>query len=145
MPKTTTEKQTANKRPDGKFAPGNKLGNRFAPGETGNRNGRPKLTVLGDALRAQLAVEMPDASERTYAEEIARVLCEEAARGNVAAAREIADRAEGKPKQAIDVDIKVTDWREMARTHGLSESDVIDEARRLIAESATDSSDAPAD
>jgi hypothetical protein len=139
MPKATTKKQTANKRPDGKFAPGNKLGNRFAPGETGNRNGRPKLTVLGDALRAQLAVEMPDASERTYAEAIAEKLCKEAAMaGNVQAAREIADRTEGKPKQTLDVDMNVMDWRELARVNGLSEQDVIREAQRLIAESTLD-------
>jgi len=141
MPKATTEKQTANKRPNGKFAPGNKLGNRFAPGETGNRNGRPKLTVLGDALRAQLAVEMPGADERTYAEEISRVLCERAANGDVMAAREIADRTEGRPKQSVDLDMRVNDWRALASQSGLSENDVIREAKLLI-ESAIDSSDA---
>jgi hypothetical protein len=141
MPKAITDKQTANKRPNGRFAPGNKLGNRFAPGETGNPNGRPKLTVLSEAIRAQLAEEMPGADERTYAEEVARVLCESAVKGDVAAAREIADRAEGKPKQSVDLDMRVNDWRALASQHGLSEQDVIREARLLI-ESAIDSSDA---
>jgi hypothetical protein len=139
MPKAITKKQTANKRPDGKFAPGNKVGNRFKKGASGNPQGRPKLTLLSEALRAQLAEEMPDASERTYAEAIAERLCKEAAMaGNVQAAREIADRTEGKPKQTLDVDMNVMDWRELARVNGLNEQDVIREAQRLIAESALD-------
>jgi hypothetical protein len=134
-----TKNQTVNKRPDGTFAPGNKLGNRFKPGASGNLKGRPKLTLLSEAIRAQLAVVAPDADERTYAEVIAEKLCTEAAAGNVLAAREIADRTEGRPKQAIDVDLSVFDWRELARAHGLNEQDVIREAQRLIAQSALDS------
>jgi hypothetical protein len=136
----TAKKQTANKRSNGTFAPGNKLGNRFEPGESGNPNGRPRLTVLSEALRAELAVEMPGASERSVAEAIARALVVAALKGDVTAAREIADRTEGKPKQAIDVDLNVVDWREMARRNGLMEQDVIREAQRLI-ESTVDSSD----
>jgi hypothetical protein len=125
-------KQTANKRQDGTFAPGNKLGNRFKPGASGNPNGRPKLTLLSEAIRAQLAVTALDADEKTYAEVIAEKLCTEAASGNVLAAREIADRTEGKAKQQVDVDLSIFDWRELARAHGLNEQDVINEARRLI-------------
>jgi DNA helicase HerA-like ATPase len=111
----------------------------FPKGVSGNPAGRPKSITLSEALRLQLAKVSPHADERTYAEEIARVLCVNAARGNVNASREIADRTEGKPKQAIDVEMNVRDWRQMARAHGLSEQDVIREAQRLI-ESATDSS-----
>ncbi len=143
--KELTRKQTVNKRRDGKFAPQNKLGNRFKPGESGNPEGRPKLTLLSEALREQLAEVLPEADERTYAEEIARVLCADAAKGNVMAAKEIADRTEGKPKQAIDVDMSIRDWRELARRNSLSEQDVLREAQRLIAESALDRSDAPTD
>ncbi len=139
MNKQTANKQTANKRPDGTFAPGNKLGNRFKPGASGNPKGRPKLTLLSEAIRAQLAVTAPDDDEKTYAEVIAEKLCQEAAAGNVAAAREIADRTEGKARQQVDVDLSIFDWRELARRHGLNEQDVIREAQRLI-ESATDSS-----
>jgi hypothetical protein len=139
--KRTPDKQTVNKRWDGKFAPGNKLGNRFKPGASGNPEGRPKLTLLSEALREQLAEVLPGVDEQTIAESIARSMIKQALSGNVKAAREIADRTEGKPKVSVDIDMSVRDWREMARTHGLSEQDVIREAKLLI-ESDSDSSDA---
>ena len=141
MTARTTKKQTVNKRRNGKFAPGNKLGHRFKPGESGNPEGRPKLTLLSEALREQLATVLPGVDERTIAEHIARSLVREAIKGNVMAIKEVADRTEGKSKMSIDVDMNVRDWREMARTHGLTEGEVVAEARRLI-ESTTDSSDA---
>ena len=132
MTARTTKKQTVNKRRNGKFAPGNKLGNRFKPGESGNPEGRPKLTLLSEALREQLATVLPGVDERTIAEHIARSLVREAIKGNVAAAKEIADRTEGKPKQSVDVNASIYDWREMAQAHGLTEVEVVAEARRLI-------------
>ena len=141
MVKLPTKKQTANKRRDGKFAPQNKLGNRFKPGESGNPEGRPKLTLLSEALREQLAHVLPGVDDRTVAEHIARSMISEALKGNVMAAREIADRTEGKPKQALDIDMSVRDWRQLAQAHGLSEQDVVREAKLLI-ESDSDSSDA---
>ncbi len=113
----------------------------FPKGVSGNPKGRPKSITLSEALRLQLAEVMPEADERTYAEEIARVLCADAAKGNVMAAKEIADRTEGKPKQALDIDMSVRDWRQLAQAHGLSEQDVIREAKFLI-ESDSDSSGA---
>jgi hypothetical protein len=135
--KKTNAKQTQKN----KFSPGNKVGNRFKKGETGNPSGRPKLTKLTEALREQLAETLPDAPEETIAESIARALIKEAKNGNVQAAREIADRTEGKPKQSIDVDLQVKDWRQLAQTYGVTEADVINEAKLLIAESDFDSSD----
>ncbi len=117
----TNGKQTAT----GKFAPGNKIGNRFKKGETGNKNGRPRLTKLTDALREQLAEEMPNAPERTVAETIARALIREAVSGNVQAIREIGDRTEGKPKQSLDLDLQINDWRTLAQNYGVNEQDVI--------------------
>ncbi len=102
--------------------------------ERRNTAGRPRLTKLTDALREQLAEEMPNAPERTVAETIARALIREAIGGNVQAAREIADRTEGKPKQAIDLDIQATSWQEEVRRHGISEAEVAAEARLLLAE-----------
>ncbi len=132
----TDDKQTAK----GKFPPGNKIGKQFPKGVSGNPQGRPKLTKLTDALREQLAEINPDAPEETIAEQIARALISEAKSGNVQAAREIADRTEGKPKQAIDLDLQINDWRTLAKNYGVTETDVIEQAKLLIAESIDDSS-----
>lgn len=123
----------------GKFPPGNKIGKQFPKGISGNPSGRPKLTKLTEALREQLAEEMPNAPDRTVAEAIARALIKEAVTGNVLAIREIADRTEGKPKQAIDLDVRAMDWRTVAQSNGVNEQDVINEAKLLI-ESVNDSS-----
>jgi len=122
-----------------KFPTGNKIGKQFPKGVSGNPSGRPKLTKLTEALREQLAEINPDATEETNAEVIARVLIREAIGGNIAAIREAYDRSEGKPKQAIDLDLQINDWRTEAQKYGLSEIDVINEAKLLIAESIIDS------
>jgi hypothetical protein len=132
------DKQMENKWPDGTLAPGHTLGSRWQPGQSGNPKGRPKGVTLSDALRRMLAEQAPGKSEQTYAEAIARALCKEAAKGNVLAAKEVADRTEGKPKQAVDMNIR--DWRDMASAYGFTEDDVLREAKRLI-ESVADSSD----
>ncbi len=133
----TNGKQTAT----GKFSQGNKIGNRFKKGETGNRSGRPKLTRLTEALREQLAEAMPGASESTIAEVIARTLIREAISGNVQAAREIADRTEGKPKQALDLDVSVQDWRTIAAGAGLSEAEFLHETKLFIDKQLADGFD----
>lgn len=139
--KMTKETKTDGKQTvKGKFAPGNKIGNRFPKGETGNPNGRPKLTKLTEALREQLSEINPDAPEETVAEQIARALISEAKTGNVQAIREIADRTEGKPMQKVDLDLQINDWRTLAQNYGVTEQDVIREAKLLIAESVNDSS-----
>ncbi len=124
----------------GKFSPGNNIGKKFPKGVSGNPSGRPKLTKLTEALREQLAEEMPNAPERTVAEAIARALIKEAVSGNVQAIREIGDRTEGKPMQKVDLDVQVKDWRTEAQKYGVTEQDVIREAKLLIAESIDDSS-----
>jgi hypothetical protein len=132
----TADKQPkSNGRERGKFAKGNLIG--FQPGQSGNPAGRPKVIVVSEALRAQLAQQMPGADESTFAEALAKALIDKALSGDVLAAREVLDRVEGKPKQSIDVDMNVLDWRRLAQSHGISERDVIDQARQLI-ESADD-------
>lgn len=110
----------------------------FKPGQSGNPAGRPKSITLSEAFRRQLSQPMPDDPEgRTFAEVIAERMCVAASNGDVSAAREIADRVEGKPRQSVNLDMNVNDWRQMAQAHGLNEQDVLREAQRLIEQSAT--------
>jgi hypothetical protein len=64
-----------------------------------NPAGRPRKTMLTDALRDVLAQPFPgDGQRRTFAEVIARRIATEAARGNLRAVAEIADRTEGRTR-----------------------------------------------
>ncbi len=128
MQRRNTEKQLQNLKP-------------FKPGQSGNPAGRPKKALLSDALRRQLAITAPGMPERTQAEAIAAALISEAIAGNIAAAREICDRTEGRPLQAVELGLEVKDWRTLAASNGLEINEIIAEARLLIAESAIDSSD----
>lgn len=94
-----------NKGKTGKVGRGNPPSEyRWKPGESGNPGGRPKKTPLADACRDLLEEAVPrDRSGRSYAEAIAEKLAKKALRGNIAAVREIADRAEGKARQAMEV------------------------------------------
>jgi hypothetical protein len=126
MPKQNTNgKQT-------KFQPGNKLGNRFKPGETGNPNGRPKRTALTDSLRAQLQEEMPNADGKTIADALARKLLSLALGGDLQAISLVFDRTEGKAPISLDVTAHTADWREEVERLGLDPHDVINEAKLLI-------------
>ena len=68
---------------------------KFKPGQSGNPGGRPKSRRISAALRELLAAGDAD--------KIASVLIRLAKKGSVTAAREIADRTEGKPRQSHDV------------------------------------------
>jgi Family of unknown function (DUF5681) len=80
-------------------------------GQSGNPLGRPKKTLITDALRAKLAeVDSSDALGRTNAEIIADCMIARAkakGRGQQDAA-EIADRTEGRPKQKVDVAAEIS-------------------------------------
>jgi hypothetical protein len=136
----TNSQNTDGKQADGKFATGNSIGKKFPPGTSGNPSGRPRLTKLTEALRQQLAEISPDADEQTIAEQIAETLIKLALSGDVAAIKEIGNRTEGLPKQSIDLDLQINDWRILAKNYSLSEQDVINEARLLIEQSVNDSS-----
>lgn len=74
-------------------------------GVSGNPGGRPKRTTLTDALRELLAAQVPgDPEGRTHSDAIAEVLVKRALKGDVQAAREIADRTEGRPRQALAIE-----------------------------------------
>ena len=72
---------------------------RFPKGRSGNPGGRPKGTSLTAALRAELDKPVAPGSPVTNREKIASMLVELAARGDLAAIREILDRTEGKAVQ----------------------------------------------
>jgi len=75
----------------------------FLPGTSGNPEGRPKTAALSAACRDKLAHLVPDDPHgRTYAQVIADRLGELAIAGNISAAQELADRAEGRPRQTTD-------------------------------------------
>ena len=70
-------------------------------------SGRPKSKTLSDAYRHKLEEPVPNDPEgRTWAELIAEAQARDAVRGNVQSAREIADRTEGRAKQAIEFEDK---------------------------------------
>lgn len=131
------QRQSNGRKAGGKFAPGNPHG--FKPGQSGNPAGRPKSVTLSEAIRLELAKADPGNPDATRAEKIAEVLVTAATAGDIQAAKEIADRTEGRPRQAVDVDMNLRDWRALASRHGLKESDVIEHARRLIESAATPS------
>jgi Family of unknown function (DUF5681) len=92
------------------FRKGNKIGasTRFQAGVSGNPHGRPKTAEIARASRAWLAEEAtlvelhrcklpPEFEGRPHAEVIAFILGQQALQGSLAAAAELADRAEGRP------------------------------------------------
>lgn len=76
----------------------------FQPGKSGNPGGRPKSKILSDAYKRRLTDLVPNDPEgRTYAEFIAARVVLAAAGGDMQAAKELADRTEGKPKQTVQL------------------------------------------
>jgi hypothetical protein len=93
-----------NRRKAGTAVP-NSEATRWKPGQSGNPGGRPKTALLSHACRELLAAPLPnDPQGRTYAEAIAETLGQKAIAGDIRAAQEIADRAEGKPRQSLEIE-----------------------------------------
>jgi len=85
--------------------PDKTIPHRWQPGQSGNPGGRPKKTPLADACGEVLALPVPgDSHGRTYAQKIAATLAVKAAEGDIRAAQELADRAEGRARQSIEVE-----------------------------------------
>ena len=77
----------------------------FKKGQSGNPGGRPKEKPFSDALRMEIA----DAGEDHKAlRRVARKLIENAEAGDIRAIRELADRLDGKPIQAVDANVDVS-------------------------------------
>jgi hypothetical protein len=110
-----SDMQTENRRADGKFAKGNKAGKTFRRGQSGNPAGRPKFALLSDSFRHMLGEVCPDDEHgRTWAEVIAERLFVAAAGGDVRAAKEIADRTEGKARSFVTLSYETRDLYERA-------------------------------
>ena len=94
--------QTANKRANGQFAKGNKIGNRFKPGESGNPNGRNGS--MSDILK-ELA-EAEDGKGKTRKEKILNKVLSMAENGSLKAAEIYMNRVEGKPTEFRETTVK---------------------------------------
>jgi hypothetical protein len=93
-----------NRKKTGEPIPGGEA-TRWKPGQSGNPGGRPKTAPLSQACREVLALLVPgDAEGRTYAQKIAAALAEKAADGDIRAAQELGDRAEGRARQSIEIE-----------------------------------------
>jgi hypothetical protein len=91
MSEQATEKQEiAGRTPKGKFA----------PGFSGNPDGRPKFSVVS-ILKERLA-EVPEGQKRSRAEQLVDEILNKALLDkDTLTMRDILDRVDGKPKQAI--------------------------------------------
>jgi uncharacterized protein DUF5681 len=74
-------------------------------GVSGNPGGRPKKRLLTDELELLLEQEAPNSRNKTWAVVIAEALLRKAREGDVRAISELANRIEGKPLQAVELDV----------------------------------------
>lgn len=94
---------------------------RFKKGQTGNPKGRPVTKPLSNAYLSLLSLPVSEfdqliPEELSVAEGIARAVIQQAIKGRVEAAREIADRIEGKATQPIEASVALDDfWAEAAQ------------------------------
>ena len=94
-----SDKQTGNRRSDGKFAKGNTLGNRFKKGQSGNPNGRHG--ALADIINR--VWDEQDESGLTQKDKMVRRLLSMAMNGSMNAVTYLSDRAEGKAKETKEI------------------------------------------
>ena len=72
----------------------------FEPGQSGNPGGRTKGTPWADALRI---AALEKSGDKTLLRKIADKCVEQAIEGDPAARKELGDRLDGKPKQAVEL------------------------------------------
>ena len=92
-----TDKQTQNKRKNGKFAKGNKLGNRWKKGESGNPNGR--RNAYTDLIKDYSFTKI---NEKERREVVVSKLFQLAERGDLRAIQFIVERLEGKALERME-------------------------------------------
>lgn len=117
-------KQAVNRRQDGTFGRGNRIGPRFRPGQSGNPKGRPPERPLTASLREAL-----DANDGELIETLARVAVDKAEGGDFRYFKEIMDRVDGKVTNRLDVSasgmsaadlsgLTQEDLQQLAKMHG---------------------------
>lgn len=125
--KTGAAAADPSRQENGQFKAGHP--HQWQPGQSGNPAGRPKWRTLSEAYRAQLRqVDPDDPDGRTFAEVIAERQVKVAAgragvhctESSTNAAKEIADRTEGKARQAIDLGLKDNALQHLAAILGCS-------------------------
>lgn len=116
-------KKAQKKAPGKPFTKGNKFA--FKPGQSGNPAGRPRDAITPH-LRELAQEQAPGKDKRTYGRMVAEMLYAEALGGNVQAAKEILDRLDGKPRQAVDltVDERKSDIIERAINNLMAEEQI---------------------
>ncbi len=112
MTKAVTDKQRNNTEGEARRLANLKP---FRKGQSGNPKGRPKSITLSEAYRRELAkIDETDPQGRTFAEILAEEMIGKAKGGDVQAAREIADRTEGKAGQTLALSIEKREQLEQA-------------------------------
>jgi hypothetical protein len=113
----------------------------FPKGVSGNPGGRPKKKQVTEELERLLAEEAPNGNGQTWATVIAQALLRRASKGDVRAIAELANRIEGKPAQAVAVDVKAGEGLaaalERARKRvlqGMTAEEIKEKIRQLEAE-----------
>jgi hypothetical protein len=81
----------------------------WKPGESGNPGGRPRTKPITEELQRLLDQEAPKGDGATWAEVIALALLLKARTGDVRAIAELTSRIEGKPFQAVTVNVAADD------------------------------------
>ena len=87
----------------------------FKKGQSGNPGGRSKEKPFADALRMEIAAAGED---HKALRRVAKVLIGQAEGGDIRAIRELADRLDGRPMQAVEASVdasadtlkEVMDW-----------------------------------
>lgn len=119
----------------GKFKPGNSFGRRFQPGQVANPQGRNSYGgLVTDNLRNKLLELIPNADGKTIAAAIADKLVELALDGDLPAIKELLDRTEGRAKQHLEMDVAVTDWRQIVAANGISKDELENEIKLILSE-----------
>tara|TARA_R100000231_G_scaffold110519_1_gene81916 strand:- start:2309 stop:2632 length:324 start_codon:yes stop_codon:yes gene_type:complete len=92
------KKQTVNKQPNGQFAKGNKLGNRWKKGQSGNPKGR--RSAYSDLIKQYSFTKIDDVERR---DKVVGKLFQLAERGDMRAIQFIIERLEGKSREFKEV------------------------------------------